>query len=354
MHSSRFTLAWIGSMVATSAFTSVIHKSRQQSAARARVQHLFLAAERDSSTSSASSTTTTASTDTTGTTDTTSTLRVPVSFDEMVRATSSAMSDAYQKGITRQILRILLPRDPTSQDLGIMFEGDADLSTNNLLLYPVDESWQGGIMQLYRAAAPTCQAILRRFSRNEGGIPPRLIEDRSIDESGVDGIGLWMSQNASPAEDVSCFVQPTQETMDAMESISSQAGTRLVCLLNPQWRNVNDALDTASQESGFLGSLASFLGGKGNALKRLDILGYKNVFTVEGYVCKGGNIRLVKRFDSDWAVFAENDSATDYIQVGTSQNRPTYQDCDKMLDNMGISVKYARDIGLAPKFERKE
>jgi hypothetical protein len=71
-------------------------------------------------------------------------------------------------------------------------------------------------------------------------------------------------------------------------------------------------------------------------------------------VCKGGNIRLVKRFDSDWAIFAENDSATDYIKVGTSKKRPTYQDCDAMLSAMGISVKYARDIGLAPKFEGKE
>jgi len=284
----------------------------------------------------------------------TNTLRVPVTFDEMIRETTKAMTDAYEKGITRQMLRLLMPRDPTSQDLGMMFEGDADFTTSDLILYPVDESWQGGIMQLYRAAAPTCQAILKRFSKNEGGIPPRMVEDRSIDESGVDGIGLWMSQNVSPADDVSCFVQPTQETIDAIERISSQAGKRLVSILNPQWRNVDDALDTASKESGFLGSLASFLGGKGNSLKRLDDLGYQNVFTVEGYVCKGGNIRLVKRFDSDWAVFAENDSATDYIKVGTSKNRPTYQDCDKMLEDMGIGVKYARDIGLAPKFERRD
>jgi hypothetical protein len=215
--------------------------------------------------------------------DVTNTLRVPVSFDEMIRATSSAMTDAYEQGVTRQMIRLLMPRDPASQDLGIMFEDDADFSTTDLLLYPTDESWQGGIMQLYRAAAPTCQAILRKFAKNEGGIPPRMVEDRSIDDSGVDGIGLWMSQNPSPADDVSCFVQPTQETIDSIERISAQAGKRLVCILNPQWRNVDDALDAASKEAGFLGSLATFLGGKGNALKRLDDLGYQNVFTVEGY-----------------------------------------------------------------------
>ena len=47
--------------------------------------------------------------------------------------------------------------------------------------------------------------------------------------------------------------------------------------------------------------------------------------------------------------FAENDAATDYILVGTSEARPTYQDVDTMLSDKGISLKYARDIGLAPK-----
>lgn len=27
------------------------------------------------------------------------------------------------------------------------------------------------------------------------GVPPKIIEDRSVDDSGVDGVGLLMSQN---------------------------------------------------------------------------------------------------------------------------------------------------------------
>jgi hypothetical protein len=99
-----------------------------------------------------------------------------------------------------------------------------------------------------------------------------------------------------------------------------------------------------------LGNFASFLGGKGNSLKRLDSMGFENVFVLEGYVCRGGNIRMIKRFDSDWAVFAENDSADDYIKVGTSKPRPTYQDIDQMLQDKGVAMKWARDVGLAPKF----
>jgi hypothetical protein len=190
------------------------------------------------------------------------------------------------------------------------------------------------------------------YSKNvAGGVPPRLDEDRSVDESGVDGIGLWLTQGASPQDDVSCFVQPTQETIDAIENISNQAGGRLVALLNPQWRITDDALDTASRSEGLFGNLASFLGGKGGSLRRLDELGFDNAYILEGYVCRGGNIRFIKRFDSDWAVFAENDAATDYIKVGTSKTRPTYQEVDAMLEDKGISLKYARDIGMAPKLE---
>jgi hypothetical protein len=281
------------------------------------------------------------------------TLPVPVSFDEMVRQASTAMADAYEAGITRQMMRVLLPRDPTAANLGTYFESDADVDTQELILAPPDETWQGGIMQLYRACAPTVLELLRQFSaRNNGGnagVPPRMVEDRSMDESGVDGVGLWMTQATNPKDDVSCFVQPSQETVPAIEGIANQAGERLVALVNPQWRTVDDALDSASREDNAFGMFASFLGGKGNSLKRLDDLGFENVYTLEGYVCKGGNIRLIKRFDSVWGVYAENDSATDFIKVGTSEVRPTYQDCDKMLDDMGISLKYARDIGLAPK-----
>jgi hypothetical protein len=180
-------------------------------------------------------------------------------------------------------------------------------------------------------------------------VVPRLQEDRSVDESGVDGIGIWITQGSVPEDDVSCFVQPSQESIDAIESISGQAGKRLVALLNPQWRIADDALDKASKGEGAFGALASFLGGKGDALRRLDALGFESVYILEGYVCRGGNIRLIKRFDSDWAVFAENDAATDYIKVGTSKTRPTYQEADAMLEDKGISLKYARDIGLAPK-----
>jgi hypothetical protein len=91
----------------------------------------------------------------------TDTLIIPLSFDEMIRIASSAMSDAFDQGFNRQMCRVLLPRDPSNVNIGNFFENDADVDTQQLVLVPLDESWQGGIMQLYRAAAPTCHALLR-------------------------------------------------------------------------------------------------------------------------------------------------------------------------------------------------
>jgi|EP01083_Nonionella_stella_P028326 hypothetical protein len=276
---------------------------------------------------------------------------VPLTLKDMVKQSSEAMEEAKLQGITRQTIRVLLPRDPKSADLGNMFEEEVEMEMQDILLAPPDESWQGGIMQLYRACAPTCKEILRNLGGDVGGVPPKLIEDRSVDDSGVDGVGLWMTQSNDPKDDISCFVQPLQETVSSIETISKQAGERLVVLMNPQWRSVDDALDSASREEGIFGSIASFLGGKGNSLRILEQAGFKEVYAIEGYVCKGGNVRLMKRFDTDWVVFAENDSETGFITLGEQATRPTYQDVEKMLDDKGVSLKYARDIGLAPKLE---
>jgi|ERR1711957_321932 len=278
---------------------------------------------------------------------------IPITFDELVQQSADAMEDAYAAGITRQTVRILLPRSPDNDQLGQYYEDDAGINgrISDSILVPPDETWQGGIMQLYRACSITCQSILRRYSRKVGGgLGPTLREDRSIDETGVDGMGLWFSEAPSSDDDVCCFVQPSQETVNSIENVSNSAGKdRLIVMMNPQWRITDDALDSYSRNDGILGNIAKFLGGKGDSIRRLEELGFESTYIIEGYVCKGGNIRLLKRFDSKWNVFAENDAGTDYIMVGTSETRPIYQDVDKMLDDKGITLKYARDMGLAPK-----
>jgi len=272
-------------------------------------------------------------------------LRVPLTWDEMVRQAASAVKDAARDGQTRQIVRVLVPRDSRSGDFGKYAESDAGIDLENALLVPPDESWQGGIMQLYRAGSPTCSALVRKVTE-DNGLPSRVTEDRSVEESGVDGVGLFQTDDRA----VACWLQPTQEIIDDVVDICvKDSDDQVRILMNPQWRQVDDALDTASQGEGFLSGLASFLGGKGGTLKRLSEAGFKPVYNLEGYVCRGSNVRLLQVRDSDWAVFCERDDGESFISVGTSPSRPTYQEVDEMLTKSNIGYKYARDIGMAPK-----
>ena len=184
---------------------------------------------------------------------------------------------------------------------------------------------------------------------SQSGLPPRINEDRSVDESGVDGVGLFTTQDGGS---VQCFVQPTQELVDDYVVDASQKASddQLVILLNPQWRQVDDALDSASQGEGFLSGLASFLGGKGATLKRLKEAGFRPVYTLEGYVCRGRNVRLLKILDSEWSIFYQDDSADEesFVCVGQlpKTQRPTYQDVDQLMSDAGVSLGYAKDMGL--------
>lgn len=78
------------------------------------------------------------------TTDINSSLDIPLTYNEMINQVSQCMSDAYEKGNTRQIVRILLPRDAANDQFGIAIEAEADTNDRNsdIKLVPTDESWQ--------------------------------------------------------------------------------------------------------------------------------------------------------------------------------------------------------------------
>merc|ERR1712070_4268 len=269
-------------------------------------------------------------------------LAVPLSLDEMIRQASSAIQEAASRGQTKQIVRVLLPRDASSTDLGNYFEGESTM-TGSQKLVPPDESWQGGIMQLYRPASTTCLDLLQKITQDEiSGLPQRINEDRSVDDSGVDGIGLFEAEDKS----ISCWLQPTQEVIsDVIDYAEKADDGNVVVLMNPQWRMVDDALDTASKGEGFLAGFASFLGGKGGTLRQLSEAGFKPVYTFEGYVCRGANVRLLQCLDSDWSVFCERDDGESYIAVGSLPTRPSYKEVDQMLQDSNIGFRFARDIG---------
>jgi Domain of unknown function (DUF1995) len=182
---------------------------------------------------------------------------------------------------------------------------------------------------------------------------------------------------------VSCWIQASQESVDLIVAQAAKKASKsnkakaaktattndegnndddddddLVILLNPQWRLVDDAIDEASKGGGFLGGLANMLGGKGGALKQVANAGFVPVYTLEGYVCRGANVRFLQVYrksnedekeEQVWSVFCERDDGEAFIPIGSQSKRPTYQQVEAMMNEAGIGYKYARDMGMTPK-----
>merc|ERR1719353_2001110 len=159
------------------------------------------------------------------------TLTPPGDRETMLQQAAGAVQRAQADGITRGILRLFLPRD-------------GELS-------PPDESWTGGIMELYRAASPLTRELLRRLSSSIAGVPPALNEQR-LDASGVDSESVWMAQSSKPENDAVGFVQPSQEIFDQVASLTRQAG--------------------------ILGALGGMLGGKRPLLEQLEQLSFLDLY----------------------------------------------------------------------------
>ena len=147
-----------------------------------------------------------------------------------------------------------------------------------------------------------------------------------MSKDGTVGVGsLFRGDVTLPtlSEKDSCiFVQPNQEVMESIHKLSKQSTPEtLITLLNPQWHNGDDALHSASKTGGIVGNLVTFLGGMGSVLKQPDEMGYVPTYTLEVRL-QSGNVRLLKRFDSDWMVFAEKDKmcgdfTSSYVQLSS-------------------------------------
>uniref|UniRef100_A0A7S2HIP4 DUF1995 domain-containing protein n=1 Tax=Octactis speculum TaxID=3111310 RepID=A0A7S2HIP4_9STRA len=256
---------------------------------------------------------------------------LPLTASDMRSAAVDAIESAYSAGLSRQRIRVLLssPRNP-----------------NQLL--PPDETWEGGIMQLYRACSPLVRKIVQKISDTPERVA-RLTEQR-LDKSGVDGESLWTSECASARNDVSAFVQPSSEQLGNIKAVCASAGPeRLVMMVNPQYRDADDTLDyIASNGGGLFSAVAGFLGGKASFVNELDDLGFVSTFILEQYVIRGSELKYFLAYPSKWQIYITGDEG-EPIFLGESTTRPDYNKIDDLLQENKIAVKAARDLKQAPK-----
>ena len=157
-------------------------------------------------------------------------------------------------------------------------------------------------MQLYGACSPLVRKLLQLLA------PPQqaaVTREQRIDESGVDGISLWLSQLPSPRDDVSAFCQPSGESLAAVRQVCRDAGPRLVLLVNPQWRETRDAYDELGGRAGLLGRVGNFLGGTSGVRQDVAELGFVDAYLAQQYVVRGDDCQIVRAYPyPKWVVYS--------------------------------------------------
>ena len=171
------------------------------------------------------------------------------------------------------------------------------------------------------------------------GVPPSLNEQR-LDASGVDGESMWMAQSSKPQDDAVGFVQPSAEQIEQIRAISEGAGSRPVLLVNPQWKERDDPLDALSRKEGLLGAFGNFLGGKAGTEATLATLGFRDVYTLATYRCRGSLIYLQLAYPHGWTAFyREGVSDTEWKPLIASETRPIYQEVEDALKAAGVPFR---------------
>lgn len=248
-------------------------------------------------------------------------LSPPTSKKEMLAQAVGCIKRAREDGNNRFILRLFLPRGSEEA------------------LVPCDESWEGGIMQLFSVASPLVRELLMSLSTSVAGVPPSLREQR-LDASGVDGESVWLAESSQPQDDAMGFVQPSTEQIVQIEAASKSAGERPILLCNPQWKERDDPLDALSRKEGLLGSLGNFLGGKAGTEACLAELGFRDVYTLATYRCRGSLVFLQLAYPYGWTAFYREGVQDDtWKPLLTSETRPTYQSVEDALVAAGVPFR---------------
>lgn len=240
--------------------------------------------------------------------------------EEMVRQAIAAVKRAASDGKTKTIVRLLIPRE-------------------NQLVAP-DESFEGGIMQLYGRVAPMARDIVRGVVGDIGGVAPKMQEQR-LDESGVDGESVWFAEGATPKDDVIALVQPSQERRKDILNFADQAKMRPMILVNPQWKDIDDPLDFLSKQEGIIGSIGNFLGGKGGLVAELEERGFIDVFRFDEFQCRGSRICLSLAYPNGWTMFYFDNVKGTFVPLATNlPTRPTYDEVGQLLIDNNVPFKF--------------
>lgn len=206
---------------------------------------------------------------------------LPVQQDQCVAQAAAAVQRAWEDGIRRQNLEILLPQQNSA----------------------IDGGWPGGIKQQFRVALPIVESLLL-ILKDVDGLQGRITAE-FLDET--DCVGAWQS------EKLAAVLFPTADTIPSLQRIDDAlSGERLNLIINPQWQ--------------LNGQVVSDFGfGKQRAMSERFINSLEYVYYLQRIRIMGDEVRVLRCYPGKWQVYWMGSSAKDSKLLAVEQHKPSYE-----------------------------
>jgi len=244
---------------------------------------------------------------------------LPETLEEQTRQAASAIERAFQDGITRQTVRLVLVKQ------------DTPISADT-------EEWPGGAKQIYREAGrPLTEALLTEVRATATSLQTE--EDKNANTAkqyvrplvtaqdiwDFDGTALITAKaNNGPAGDVQALVFPNTDNkyLKDIKQISQNLGKeRLFLLINPFWSKVDTWGFNILQPNAQKMAQEIIFDSPGG--------GFQETYVLSRFSARGEDCVAIKAYPYDWELYAYIEDETygapvqTAIRLGSSPDQPT-------------------------------
>lgn len=210
---------------------------------------------------------------------------VPSSPERQVAQAVEAIKSAWEAGISRQRVELLLP-----------LIGATDL-----------DDWPGGIRQQFKAAAPLVEQALRALKQVDGLKGPLAAE---IWDDG-DAVGAWTGDN------LAAVLFPTAPTLERLQRLAERS-SRLLLIVNPQWE--------------VQAGLSSDFGFGERKRQRLEFVGsFVDTYNLQQKRVLGDEVRVVLAHPGKWRVYVVPRGGATPRLLASREERPSYAEVEAIL-----------------------
>mmetsp|Transcript_60389 Transcript_60389/g.100246 ORF Transcript_60389/g.100246 Transcript_60389/m.100246 type:complete len:283 (-) Transcript_60389:94-942(-) len=244
-------------------------------------------------------------------------LRIPQSPDEMVQRAAMAVVRASKAGVQRQVVKVVVPDDLRTYKVFGAVEISGTSAPEDL------DPWPGGLKQQF----PIALALGRSLLQGATGASESAVTDQVLDAE--DACGLILAQGNTPAEDAACVLFAGTDQLGQLEQVDKMAEGRLLCLLNPQFRRLQDFS----------------LWQRGKAKATYFDRDYQITYSFEELACRGEDITLVHEYGLGWQAFIRlDDQNTEGLPLheGCLPERPDYKWLEAQINAQHPQPRWAR------------